>query len=148
AVVGLAGGQAHAHGFEDLDAKFGRLLGGRGPGRQEGAGQGEHSGMSHVGPRGGQGLAAASQKPGVRWQYGQPVPYFDCTAFSRSMFAMLASVASQASTSANSNSNSAWFRVRSDADSSPTSSMNHIKVPSMPRRPSLAPYTSAINRCN
>ena len=48
-------------------------------------------------------------------------------------------VASQARTSANSSSFSSSVPARRAADNSPTSSMNHMKVPSTPRRASLAP---------
>src|SRR5437868_7336992 len=61
---------------------------------------------------------------------------------------MLASVASHASTSANSSTRSSCVPPRSAADNSPTSSMNHMNVPSMPRAPSLAPYMVRISSCN
>src|SRR5262249_9956362 len=66
----------------------------------------------------------------------------------RSTPAMLASVASQARTSANSSSCSGWPPPRRAAASSPTSSMNHMNVPSTPRRLSLTPYSSRISCCN
>src|SRR5262245_49791091 len=57
---------------------------------------------------------------------------------------MFASVASHASTSANSITRSSCVPPRSAPASSPTSSMNHMKVPSIPRAPSLAPYMVRI----
>src|SRR5262249_28543521 len=56
--------------------------------------------------------------------------------------------ASQASTSANSAARSWGPPPRRAPASSPTSSMNHMKVPSAPRRSSLAPYVSRICLCN
>src|SRR5262249_8446430 len=93
----------------------------------------------------GHGFSPAAHAHGTRWQPGQPPTYLAVTAASRSTPAVLASVASQASTSANSAANSAraWPPRRAAANS-PTSSMNHMKVPSMPRRASLAPNVSRI----
>src|SRR5262249_17301317 len=85
---------------------------------------------------------------GVLPQPGQPPPYLARTAASRSMPVTLASVTSQASVSANSSCSSSREPCRSAADNSPTSSMNHMKVPSTPRRLSLAPYMSRITRCS
>ena len=87
----------------------------------------------------------APQGQGMRPQVEQPAPNLARTAASRSTPATLANVASQASTSANSASRSLAEPPRRAAASSPTSSMNHMKVPSSPRRLSLAPKVSRIS---
>src|SRR5262245_45042746 len=62
---------------------------------------------------------------------------------------MFARVASQASVSANSAATCSFGRFpRRASDSSPTSSMNHMKVPAVPRLASLAPNVSRIRCCN
>src|SRR5439155_24896287 len=134
-----------------------RLLGGGGPGERQqarGGGQGageEGQGRRHEGVSGGEnghGFSTVPQAQGVWPHPGQPAPYFRAIASSRSTPAMFARVASQARTSANSSTRSSWDPPRSAADSSPTSSMNHMNVPSAPRRPSFSPYMSRMSCCN
>src|SRR5262249_6275842 len=74
-------------------------------------------------PSGNQGFASL-QTQGVWRHLGQPWPYLASRAASRSMAAMLARVASQARTSANSAARWSFGPERREADSSPTSSMN------------------------
>src|SRR5438552_5776674 len=80
-------------------------------------------------------------------QPGQPRPYFSKTACSRSIPATLAIVASQARTSANSLASSSRFPSRSAAASSPTSSISHMNVPSIPRASSFDEYIVLISDC-
>jgi hypothetical protein len=96
----------------------------------------------------GYGLAASSHSQTISPQPGQPEPYLSSTARSRSTPATLAIVANQASTSANSADVAARSPTRNADANSPTSSINHMNVPSIPRASSFDEYIASINRCN
>src|SRR5262249_3012628 len=84
------------------------------------------------------GFPASSQRQ-TSWPHpGQPDPYLVLTAAARSTFTTFAIVVSQASTSANSAACSSGVPSRSAAASSPTSSINHMNVPSTPRARSFS----------
>ena len=81
-------------------------------------------------------------------QPGQPVPYLAAQAASRSTPSTLASVTSQANTSANSWAFSCGVPSRTAPASSPTSSISQMKVAALPRLRSLSLYISLINSWN
>src|SRR4029077_15046931 len=74
-------------------------------------------------------------------------PYLSRTACCRSTPATLAIVASHARTSANSRASSSGLPSRSAAASSPTSSISHMNVPSIPRASSFDEYIVRISDC-
>src|SRR5262249_25158658 len=142
----------HGRAEADLDAADGHARGGRlrrGRAAGEQAGGERQGGKGHVthGKEGSprptrcnpwasvaHGFSASSHTQGAWPQPGQPPPYLARTAAVRSTPTPLASVASQASTSANSRARSRLLPPRSALASSPTSCMNHMNVPSTPRR--------------
>lgn len=74
------------------------------------------------------------------------LPVYFPQAFSKSTSVMFASVHSHAKTSANSSSLLFWSFVANAVASSPTSSMNHIKVAESPLSRSRFSYFLAIIR--
>jgi len=91
------------------------------------------------------GFPASGQVQTNRPQPGQPDPYFCVTASVKSTPTTLAIVVNQASTSANSCIRSACVPFLSAEANSPTSSMNHMKVPSTPLAMSFSKYIRRIS---